>query len=72
MAGVRLVDDVVVLERRQVRQLDGRGELADVVLVGRIAVPEPGPQERQGYAEALASGAQQVLREHGYERESRT
>jgi hypothetical protein len=69
VACIRLVDDVVVLERRDVRELESSGELADVLLVPGIAIAERRPEEGQRHPETLAARSQEVLREHRDERE---
>ena len=61
-AGIGLVDHIVVVERRQVHQLDRHGA-ADQARVGRVA--EVAGQEHQHGAEPLAAGGDQVRRRLG-------
>jgi hypothetical protein len=57
-AGVGVVDEVVVQQRRGVQQFDGEGDLHADVLVG---ADEVGGEEGEGGAEPFPAGGDQVL-----------
>ena len=60
--GVRLVDDVIVIEAPHMDQLDGRGRLHRPAVLRR---PQAGGQERQKGTKALAARPEQVLGDVG-------